>query len=219
MQHNTKTEITGKPKTRRPIATRNSRWASSLASYLANTRITPNQISGISMLFAAIAGLSFWLSGLFSGFWKVAFCVSAVICCQLRLLCNLLDGMVAVEGQKQTRDGPVWNELPDPISDTLILVGFGLGAGSVALGWAASTGAVLTAFVRKLGSANGLPDNFSGPMAKPHRMATVTAAGVVIIFLPQHISTHVMAATLWIIIAGCLITAIRRSRSMLNQLR
>jgi hypothetical protein len=36
--------------------------------------------------------------------------------------------------------------------------------------------AVLTAYVRVLGGSIGLEEHFCGPMAKPHRMAVLTAA-------------------------------------------
>ena len=65
------------------------------------------------MGFAALAGAAFWASGAASpgrgarSFWSLA--RSA---CQGRLLCNLFDGMVAVEGGKREADGPFWNEAP-----------------------------------------------------------------------------------------------------------
>jgi phosphatidylglycerophosphate synthase len=63
----------------------------------------------------------------------------------MRLLCNLFDGMVAIEGGRKEADGPFWNEAPDRASDILILAGAGLGAGAVGLGWAAAALAVATA--------------------------------------------------------------------------
>ena len=43
----------------------------------------------------------------------------AALCIQLRLVCNLLDGMVAVEHGKGSPSGPIWNELPDRFADVL----------------------------------------------------------------------------------------------------
>ena len=42
------------------------------------------------------------------------------------------------------------------------------------LGWAAAVLAVLTAYVRVLGGSLGLTQHFIGPMAKQHRMFTLT---------------------------------------------
>jgi hypothetical protein len=77
---------------RRPIASRSAEWAKASAAFLARTSVTPNQISAVSVLFAAVGAA------------LVAFkhdaigligCAAAV---QARLVCNLLDGMVAIEG-------------------------------------------------------------------------------------------------------------------------
>ena len=42
---------------------------------------------------------------------------------QLRRLCNLFDGMVAVEGGFKTKSGELYNDLPDRFSGALILAG------------------------------------------------------------------------------------------------
>jgi phosphatidylglycerophosphate synthase len=46
----------------------------------------------------------------------------AVVGVQLRLLCNLFDGMVAVEGGKKSKSGEVFNDMPDRIADPILLV-------------------------------------------------------------------------------------------------
>src|SRR5215475_6504615 len=86
---------------------------------------------------------------------RAALLVVAAAGIQLRLLCNLLDGMVAVEGGRGTKSGEVFNDAPDRLADVLIFVGAGYALrwpdwGS-ALGWAAAVVAVLTAYVRILG--------------------------------------------------------------------
>ena len=48
---------------------------------------------------------------------------------QLRLIANLLDGLVAVEGGKRTPTGELYNEAPDRIADTAVLVGAGYAVG------------------------------------------------------------------------------------------
>src|SRR6266576_3410050 len=49
-------------------------------------------------------------------------------------------------------------------------------AGVVEGGWLAAVLAVITAYVRALGTSAGASPYFLGPMAKPHRMAVMTAA-------------------------------------------
>ncbi len=182
--------------------------------------ITPNQISMASMAMAACAGASFWLAGLADAGLRAALLLAAALFCQLRLLCNLFDGMVAIEGGKQAPDGPFWNEFPDRVADILILVGAGYGAGVPALGWAAAALAVLTAYTRELGRACGLPADFSGPMAKQHRMAVITAAAVLSLLEPLwHGHNEVLVFALWLIAAGAALTALRRAATVVRALR
>lgn len=193
---------------RRPLKSRDTHWARAVASRLAALDLTPNRISKGAILFAAVAGAAFWLSDTTEGIARIAFLLLAAAGCQLRLLCNLFDGMVAIEGGKSEPDGPFWNEATDRAADILILVGAGLGAGAPALGWAAATAAVLTAYVRELGRAEGAPADFGGPMAKQHRMAVMTGAALVAAPLP---ALPIVAITLWIVVAGAFATAVIRS--------
>ena len=203
---------------RRPIASRNSKLAARVAKSLAERGISPNLISQFSMVFAALAGMAFWLSGMTGGVLYVVCLVGAAIGCQFRLLCNLFDGMVAVEGGRAAPDGPFWNEAPDRVSDALILVGLGLGTGYPGLGWAAAAFAIGTAYVRELGSAQGLGADFRGPMAKPQRMAVATLAAILAIFVPVVLGWSVLHLALWVIVLGSVVTMLRRSRGMIASL-
>jgi phosphatidylglycerophosphate synthase len=138
----------------------------------------------------------------------------------MRLICNLLDGMVAVEGGKKAKDGPFWNEAPDRIADALLFAGAGYAAGYPALGWAAAVLAVGTAYIRELGRAEGFPPDFSGPMAKPQRMAVLTGAAVLAAVEPVLLDTPVVLwAALWIVVIGAALTAIRRSARLIAALK
>ena len=55
--------------------------------------------------------------------------IATAACVQLRLVCNLLDGMVAIEGGKSTATGALFNEIPDRLADPLFLVPLGYAAG------------------------------------------------------------------------------------------
>ena len=205
---------------RRPLASRDSGWARSIARRLSAAAITPNQISMASMVMAALAGAGFWLAGTADAGWRAALLLAAALFCQLRLLCNLFDGMVAIEGGKQAPDGPFWNEFPDRIADILIFVGAGYGAGVPALGWAAAGLAVLTAYTRELGRTCGLPADFSGPMAKQHRMATITAAALLSLLEPLWRGhNEVLVIALWLIAVGAALTTLRRAANVVRALR
>jgi phosphatidylglycerophosphate synthase len=127
---------------------------------------------------------AFLWAGRTDGAVRILSLLGAVLAIQLRLLCNLLDGMVAVEHGRGGPSGPIWNELPDRISDSMLLVGAGYAAAAGGLGWASGVGwiaallAVLTAYVRELGRGLGQPPDFTGPGAKPQRMAVLSVAAL-----------------------------------------
>lgn len=206
---------------RRPLASRGTRWAAALTRRLAATQVTPNQISQASMGMAAVSGAAFWLSGEVDAAPARALLLFAgALFCQLRLLCNLLDGMVAIEAGKSAPDGGFWNEVPDRVADILILAGIGYGIEAPALGWAAAAAAVLTAYLREIGQNLGAGVDFRGPMAKPHRMALITGAALLAIFEPLWGGGgQVLTLALWIIALGAALTALRRARRQLNFLR
>ena len=135
----------------------------------------------------------------------------AALCVQGRLMCNLLDGLVAVEGGRKSKGGDLFNEIPDRVEDTLFLTGAGLACGQLALGLLASLLAVFTAYVRAFGASLGQGQDFSGPLAKPQRMFFLTAgllaaaAGSLCNF-----AGNILAWTLAFIAAGTAVTAARR---------
>lgn len=203
----------GKDDNRRPIAARASSWARALSASLARSSITPNQISVISIFFAAVGammltwGISPW--GL----------LLAAVCVQLRLLCNLLDGMVAVEGGKQTPTGALYNEFPDRIADSLLIVALGYAAMHPWLGWLGALLAALTAYVRVFGGSSGLAQDFRGPMAKPHRMAVLTVACLVGAAEWRWNGTrHCLLLAASLIAAGSALTCFTRIRAIAGQL-
>jgi phosphatidylglycerophosphate synthase len=187
---------------------------------MAGLSVTPNQISKSSIAAALVAGGCFWASGLADGGARVLCLLGAALFCQIRLLCNLFDGMVAIEGGKAEPDGPFWNEFPDRIADLVILVGAGYGTGQPALGWAAAAFAIFTAYVRELGRAIGQPSDFSGPMAKPHRMATMTAAAALSVFEPfWNGRGGILTLALAVVALGAAFTVLRRSSHLVSTVR
>jgi phosphatidylglycerophosphate synthase len=209
---------------RRPIASRETKWASAVARWLAARRIRPNLISLFSVIFGTCSGACFVATAFFdSTDFRVLFYFLAAVFIQLRLLCNLFDGMVAVEGGFRTKSGEVFNDCPDRIADPLILIGAGYAASDVSflttMGWAAALSAVITAYIRVLGVSCGTKQYFAGPMAKQHRMAVMTVAALVgAIETLMHWPARGMAVVLGVIILGCIITIIRRLKMIINEL-
>lgn len=210
---------------RRELRTRSRAWPSAIARRLASAGVTPNLVSVASIVFACLAGDSLFVAGERIGDSASLWLVVAAAGIQLRLLCNLLDGLLAIEGGLKSKTGELFNEIPDRIADIMILLGAGVAIHEVwdwglTLGVAATILALLTAYVRLLGGSLGLPQDFSGPMAKQHRMFVLTVgalAGAI---------EHAMRGTVWsvvaamvVIVVGTLVTVVRRTLRIARALR
>jgi phosphatidylglycerophosphate synthase len=174
-----------------------------------------------SCFFAVIAGVSLWYVGRVAPDWYGRWLLVIAACgVQLRLLCNMIDGMVAIESGHQTKSGELFNELPDRISDALVFIGAAYATPSVPwtleLGWAVAVLSVMTAYVRALGVTMGAGQKFLGPMAKPHRMAAMTVACLLGAMAPVYFS-RILPVTLGVIAAGCVVTMYRRCRQILKE--
>ena len=207
---------------RRPLKVRDLTIMHRISRWLSRRDITPNQISLFSVVCALLAaacaislrdGDHAWLG------WGAAFFI------QCRLLCNLFDGMVAVEGGKSTPAGELFNDIPDRVADPIILVAAGYAITAVDwgsdIGWLAGLLAVMTAYVRTLATGIGAPTKFSGPMAKQHRMALMTLAFMLVPFEHYWSGTqsYVLLVALIVIAVGCVLTVARRTRDSYNYLQ
>ncbi|MBI5939575.1 MAG: CDP-alcohol phosphatidyltransferase family protein [Caulobacterales bacterium] len=214
------------PENRRPLKTRSKAWAGALAAELGRQRVSPDVISMTSVAFAALGAALLLTAGLEDQpVLRGLMLVMAAVCVQLRLLANMLDGMVAVEHGLGSSAGPIWNELPDRIADALVLVGAGYaawGMGMTAgswLGLLAALLAVLTAYVRELGRGLDFPADFSGPMAKPHRMFALTVTCVLSALEPLWRGEgQVLMLGLGVIAAGTAWTVVRRTGTLAKRL-
>jgi phosphatidylglycerophosphate synthase len=212
------------PGSRRPLKTRKSRWARTLAAWLAARGVRPNLVSVSSVAAAAGAGACLAFSLEKNGGTCAPLLVAAGLLMQIRLLCNMLDGLIAVEGGLGGPAGEIYNDLPDRIADSLIFVGAGLALRAlpwgVTLGWLAALLAMLTAYVRLLGGSVGLPQSFAGPMAKQHRMFVLTVGclgSAVEAGLGR--APRVLYAALVLIVVGSAATAARRTVKIARLLR
>lgn len=198
---------------RRPIAARSARWAQQLAVFLARTQASPNQISVASIAFA-IGGSWLLVSGTA---WPNL--IGCALCIQGRLLCNLLDGMVAVEGGKRSSLGALYNEFPDRIADSFLIVALGYAIGLPWMGWLGALLAGFTAYIRAFGGALGLPQDFRGPMAKQHRMAAMTVACIAGSVESAFWSTqYALLAAAVLIAAGSVATCVIRTAAIARRL-
>jgi len=188
------------------------------AGWLVPRRASANGISLAGMGAALLAGGCFAaVPHLAGAAWALWLLGAALV--QLRLLANLLDGMVAIGRGIASPVGELFNEVPDRVSDTAVLAGLGWAAGQPALGLGAASAAMATAYVRAVGRAAGAPSDFRGPMAKQHRMAVVTAVAAWCGLVPAAWSVPAPGAALWLILGGALLTAVRRLLGVARALR
>lgn len=131
--------------------------------------------------------------------------------------------MVAIEGGLRSKSDELFNNFPDRLSDTFLLTGAGFAAGGRNRHYSrfvASITVMLTAYARVLGGAAGARQHFLGPMAKQHRMALLSAAAVVAAMFDGVPAGRfrVLAVVLSIIIAGSLVTTVRRLHRVRREL-
>jgi len=210
---------------RRPIAARKLPIFNDAARWLGRRNVTANGISTAGMVAGLLAGLAFALtagSGRLAPLWWLV----AALLIQLRLLANLLDGMVALASGTASRLGELFNEVPDRVSDTATLVGLGYAAGGEPLlGFAAALAAIATAYIRALGVAAGTPAEFCGPMAKQQRMFVATVVAVIcgiagLAEIPMSVGGRGLPTIALAIIAiGATFTALRRLLRIARALR
>ena len=208
---------------RRDVQARNRGWARRTSAALATAGVRPNTVSILSVLLAAAAGFCLFHVHGASGGSRSLLMIAAVILMQGRLLCNLFDGMIAVEGGFRTKPGEIFNDFPDRLSDPIILICAGYAIRDVPMGveagWLAGLLAVLTAYARTLAGASGARQRFLGPMAKQHRMAVLSAALVIAaIVRPWGSDSVVIAAGLLLIVVGAAITTWRRACAAVRDL-
>jgi phosphatidylglycerophosphate synthase len=201
------------PEARRPLASRSTRWAAVVSRAAIRSGLSADGISILSLVFAS-AGAAALLA--LAVPWNL---LAGAACVQLRLLCNLIDGMVAIEGGRKSKVGVLYNEVPDRVADSLFIVALGYGVGIPWLGWLGALAAAVTAYIRVLGGTFGLAQDFRGPLAKQHRMAVMTAG--CLLGSGEYLwrgTIHVTEAAAWIIAIGGIVTCLTRLRAMSRQL-
>lgn len=209
---------------RRPIRARSTRLAALAAAGLARAGVSANAISVASLGFAALGAACLLLATVVGS----AFALLAALFIVLRLVANMLDGMVAVEHGRASPTGPLFNEVPDRFADVLLIAAAGhaaalapnaaaVGTWSIPLGWLAAALALMTAYVRELGRASGARADFSGPFAKQQRMWVLVVAALLVFVLPSFAGLTLLFAIL-VLVGGTGLTLYRRLLNLADDL-
>lgn len=203
---------------RRPIRARSHPVWVRAAGALARAGVSANAISIFGMFAGLAAGAALAATPLADAPWPRVLWASAAVLIFTRLLCNMLDGMVAINSGRASPLGQIYNEVPDRVSDAATLAGLGYASGSnPTLGWAAASAAIFVAYIRAAAKVTGAPQDFRGPMAKQQRMFIVILVALFAAIAPADWQPtlgrngwSLPIAALWMIIIGCMLTAIRR---------
>jgi phosphatidylglycerophosphate synthase len=211
---------------RRPIRARRWNFFEKISQSLANHHVSPNAISLATIPIALAGSALMLLASIDTGLTRRLLLVGAAATILLRLIGNLLDGMVAECAGSASISGRLYNDGPDRITDILFFSAFGfLGTSkySIALGVLAACLAVLAAYTRELSRAIRSSPPFHGPMSKPQRMSALVLALLLLAFLPSRWISQGSDSELgfvdWallVIIAGTIITCYRRWRYLLH---
>jgi phosphatidylglycerophosphate synthase len=207
---------------RRPIAARSWRASQLAADWLVRRGVSANGVSVAGMIAGLVAGAALAGTSHLDGLPQRLAWLAGGALVALRLLANMLDGMVALGTGQASRVGELYNEVPDRVSDTAALVGLGYAAGgSVPLGYLAALTAVFTAYIRAMGKAAGAGQEFAGPFAKPQRMWCVIGCAAYCALAPAEWlpAIGLPAVVLGVVGVGSLFTALRRLRRIAGKLR
>ncbi|HYE04450.1 MAG TPA: CDP-alcohol phosphatidyltransferase family protein, partial [Planctomycetota bacterium] len=135
---------------RRPLKTRDRAWPRALATALARRGMTANGMSVSGVVAAAGAAVAISATLWVEAPWaRSALWLAAALGIQLRLVANLLDGLIAIEGGRRSPVGDIYNDVPDRLEDALAIVPAGYALTALwpygdDLGWAAIALAITT---------------------------------------------------------------------------
>jgi len=199
----------GQEKDRRPIKSRNTKWAQDFTHYLVKIDASPNKISVFSILFSLIGAYAIVLEPNNSGIWFFAICIL------LRLLCNLFDGMVAIKMNRNNPLGRIYNEFPDRITDTVFIIAAGVACNQLILSVFGAMFAIATAYVRIFGGSLGFEQDFRGSQSKSQRMGVLIGSSLLAqIELWINDTLYCLVIGLVIITVGSFITCITRTLAL-----
>jgi phosphatidylglycerophosphate synthase len=207
---------------RRPIAARSWRASQLAADWLLRCGVSANAVSIAGIIAGLAAGAALAGTSYIDGAPQRLAWLAGGTLVVLRLLANMLDGMVALGTGQASRVGELYNEVPDRVSDTAALIGLGYAAGgNIQLGYLAALAAVFTAYIRAMGKGAGAGQEFAGPFAKPQRMWCVIGCAAYCGLAPAEWlpAVGLPAVVLGVVAVGSLFTALRRLRRIALKLR
>lgn len=166
-------------------------------AWMARNGVSPNTASLLSLGYAVAAAESLYATSFLEPPAQRLSWLGTAVFIQLRWWATLLQECLPARKARVTAVRPLYQEMTNRISDTVILIACGFAAGGTpALGYFAACAALLTAFARILGKSLGVP-NECGPMAGKHRMMLLTAVSAYCGLAPATWHLQVEALPSW----------------------
>ncbi len=171
-------------------------------------KVNPNFISVMSLVFAGITGLLFYIGGLYMLISFFTLLLSAAF--------DAIDGKLARLKNMASRRGDLVDHVFDRYADVFILLGFILSKyAQLSIGVVAVIGVMLTSYMGTQAQALGLKRNYSGILGRADRLVFMLVFILIQFFIPFSFTSHGMLITpievllIWFAIAGN-VTAVKR---------
>ena len=178
---------------------------------LVRAQVSADALTAFGLACAVGVGAGLWL-GRDGGPWLLVVSALAI----LRTAANALDGNVARATHTDRPFGEVLNETADRLGDGAALVPFLFISGVPrSLAAAVLVTVLSTSFLAAITKAAGGTRLHSGPMGKPDRMLFLAAASIVAVWAAPH---TVFTVTLWVMLAGVVLTFAIRLRDAHREL-
>jgi archaetidylinositol phosphate synthase len=142
--------------------------------------LTPNAISVIAFLLAAVAAGCFYGAGT-----EPLLYLAGAVLVFLNGWLDLLDGAIARELSAESRAGDLLDHVLDRYADIVIIVGLAGGVDEWLIGIAAVTGVLMTSYLGTQAQAVDLDRVYGGLLGRADRLALVGATTVVTAFVPR----------------------------------
>ena len=183
----------------RPIVER-SAFAGKIARFLARLGVTPNFLSVLSLIFAAISGILFAVSSGECGNFNTLLFFAGVFVAANAVF-DTLDGVLARETGNATRKGDFLEHVLDRYADVFILLGiiFG-GYARWDVGTVAIVGVLLSSYIGVQAQAVGLKRVYGGILGRADILLLILAATVLNAFHTSPLFTNLTALGIAVVI-------------------
>ena len=143
--------------------------------------LTPDGVSVVALVFAALAGVAYTLAGTaVAGLQPtpLLYGVGALLVF-LNGWMDLLDGALARRQGAESRAGDLLDHVLDRYADIVILAGLAAGTGTYRFGFLAVTGVLMTSYLGTQAQAVGLDRVYGGLVGRADRLAIIGAVTAV----------------------------------------